>query len=376
MRKFDTPLCYRVVEGLTSFCMPTGFILGGGNPISILFLIYVLHAVASCFFHIFRSDITLFLDISLINLQIMERAHTIFHNPWIYPAYMTMMFIAEKENYWVVSLRIVCVIFMYCIAREFSIYYLCMWVLSFLTFIQSHNYTLRGNAVKTTITTCLYHFYLGCVSFMEVPCYDLNVESHWIQRFLRYCFYFIFVFDVAFHLTEDKRILNCALSVVNCLVLTPLSFYETTRQCLSPNEIYKDTFQDDMILFYISFCVMDIIHGAFHYPEYLKWLDGILHHLITAIYASYFLWMDKSIFFAIGLIEEASTIFLNLSRLFPHLKIFKKLFRIFFVIFRIIIPTFLIFFMYPLSLDPVFLSMYISCTAVNFYWLSKQIQKK
>jgi hypothetical protein len=372
-RSFETPLFYCLLEGLTTSSMPLGFLLGGGHPMSYLFLFYILHALASCSFHLFPSKLTYLLDLSMIDLLAMERGYTKSHNVWMYPCYIAIMFAENRKTHEGLMIRMGLVVLAILIK---SFYYICMWLLVLLTFLQSCHYASKKDVFKTTLTHCLLHLYCGVVSYMEAPHYDFEYQSGWTEKFLKYCSYLAFVYYTATFITDKKRQLNCVLTCFTSVVLTPLSLYETWAQFQTPTIRHMDTLQEDMLLFYIAFCFMDMMMGYAYYPEYFKWMEGIFHHVATMMFASYFLWTDQKINFCIGLIEEFSSIFLNLYRLFPHIHLFKKLFHVSFVLFRIVIPTFIMVYLPNISSGPASLSLYGSATILNIYWLFKQCSQK
>lgn len=372
-RPFKTPFFYRLLEGLTTFSMPVGFLIGGGQTMSLLFFFYLLHSLASFSFHLFPSELTYFLDISMIDLLTMERGYTKLNNLWIYPCFIAMMLVEKNKTQWGLMIRIGLVLIFTPVK---SIYYICLWFISLLAFLQSCCYILKKDVFRTTLTCSLFHLYLGCVSYMETTHYNFDYEQHRIEKLFKYCFYLVFVFHTSTLITDNKRHVNCVLTFITSLVLTPFAFYETWIQCMTPSTPYMDDFQEDIILFYIAFCTMDMILGYLYYPEYFKWIEGILHHVVTMLFAFYFLWANKKINFCIGLIEEFSSIFLNLYRLFPHVALFKKIFHQLFVLFRIVIPTFLMFYLSNILNDQASFALYFSATTMNLYWLSKQFSTK
>jgi hypothetical protein len=93
------------------------------------------------------------------------------------------------------------------------------------------------------------------------------------------------------------------------------------------------------------------------------------------LFAVYFLGADKKVNFCIGLIEEFSSIFLNLYRLFPHFPILKTLFHVSFVLFRILLPIGLLFYLSDIITDPVSCTLHVIATSVNIYWLFQQFSK-
>lgn len=190
-RSFKTPLLYRILEGVTTFSMPLGFIIGGGNVRSILFLVYVIHSIFSLCFHLFPSELTYWLDVSTINLLIMERWYNFNSIIWTYPLYLATMFYEFPKSHIGIIVRVIIILIL---SRISSIYYWCLWAICFFTFAQSYQYMLKRNAFKTIITCCLYHIYLGCICSIEVSYYNRENNICLWEQILRYFFYFVFIF--------------------------------------------------------------------------------------------------------------------------------------------------------------------------------------
>ena len=374
-RPFDTPLTYRFLEGLTTFSMPLGFLVGGGPARSILFLFYIVHSLASFAFHLFPSALTYLIDISLIDLMCMERIYTISRNLGVYVFYLVYISMNDTKTAVGVIIRIAWASLFS--PRIASVYYICMVLLMFITFLQSCQYSLQRDAFKTTLTCCLFHLYLGCVSYMETVYYNWDHTPYWMENTFRYGSYLLFAFYTAMYMTEDKRQLQCVLSFLTSLVLTPLSLYETWVQYRTTPAIpHTDNLQENIVLFYITYCVMDMVLGYHYYREYFQWIEGIAHHVGTLCFASYFLWSGKSIHFCIGLIEETPSIFLNLSRLFPHILLFKKIFHVLFLLFRVVLPLCVLYYMPFLQTDKPSMALFSVMLVMNLYWLSKQLAKR
>jgi len=166
---------------------------------------------------------------------------------------------------------------------------------------------LKGNAFKTMLTCCLYHFYLGVVCSMEVSYYKLVENGCLQEKFLRYCFYFVFVFYTSIHITTKPKYLNCIFSLTTSLVIIPLGFYEILFSAHNP-------IKNDIILCYIIRCIMNMIIG---YPHFFTFLEEWLHYIATSFFTIYFLWRDNMVFFFFGLTLETSIVFINLYCLFP-----------------------------------------------------------
>lgn len=374
-RPFATPLPWRVLEGLTTFSMPLGFLLGGGEPASLLFLFYLLHSLASFVFHLSPSAPAFLLDTSLIDLLCMERRQMVSHHPWVYTLFLVATFVEDTKTMGGVVLRVGLAIASTWVWTG-SMHYLGMVLVMFSAFLLSCHCVQEKHVVGTTLACCLFHLSLGCVSYIETGYYDWGHQPQMVEKLFRHCVYLVFAFYTATYLTSHKRHLNCVLTFLTSLVLTPLSWYEIWHQIQTPTLPYTDTLQEDILLFYLAFCVVDMVIGRAHYPEYFRWLEGVFHHVATMAFACYFLWSDKKINFCIGLVEETSSIFLNLSRLFPHIPMFNTVFFWLFVLFRVVTPLLLVWHLPDILTDPASITLFSGMMVLNLYWLSRQMRKR
>ena len=282
-RPFTTPFLYRFFEGLTSFSMSIGFLVGGGQIRSSLFFFYLLYSLASFSFHLFPSELTYFLDISMIDLLTMERGYTTSHNLWIYPFYIAMMLAEKKKTQWGLMIRVGLVLIFTSIK---SIYYICFWFISLLTFLQVCRYTLKKDVFRTTLTCCLFHLYIGCVSYMETTHYNFDYKQHRIEKLLRYYFFLVFVFHTSTLITDNKHHVNCVLTFITSVVLTPFALYETWVQCKTPSFQHMDALQEDMVLYHIYLPVTSALEVAMYVKEITNTSDGFLR------YCAYFLFLS------------------------------------------------------------------------------------
>ena len=57
-------------------------------------------------------------------------------------------------------------------------------------------------------------------------------------------------------------------------------------------------------LFFIGYCVMDLVVGSLHYVEEISFEDGWVHHLLYITICYFLLHHEMTAFFAVALIEE------------------------------------------------------------------------
>ena len=374
-QKLPSPLLFRFLEGISTFFMPIGFIWFGGDFSSSLFLIYILHFISSFIYHMYPSPLTYYLDISLINLMIMERGYLKTQNLWVYVLCLISMWIEHVKSHKTVLHRAGIV----CLLGNISPLYLYFWVMTGIFYLCSSEY-LEEYPLLSSLTCVLYHFYLGLLSAIEVEMYYPS-SSNPLSHFLRYLFYFLFLCQFSLNLTRDPKHLRSILSFLTAVVLSPWSMYQIHHQLQM--EEYK-LFQEEssqvfMLLFYLAYVVVDTGFGILYYPQYFPFLEGWVHHLATTLFVSYYLLRPPfRVLCCMNMIIETSGILLFLSRIFHHVRWIQKLKRVLFydmfLLFRIIIPTMLIIYYYSFY-NMFVLFVYMSTTAVNLYWFVRLSQK-
>lgn len=294
----------------------------------------------------------------------------------IFIVYLISMMIDNTvwEPLWGVIARAmvgVCTVMIY--SSSLLPYYICLWSLCLLTFLQSMAFLWKKNCLHTTLTCCLYHLYLGVLSSIEVPLYLSKHEMSMWGWFFRHVGYFTTVSMCLVQKTTNAKRLRSVLSLLASLILTPLSFYQLWQQFLAPDTIYRDSLQPSILLFYVAYCVVDMVFGYAYYPQYFGVLDGWGHHIGTSLFALYFLWKGKEIYFCTGLVLETSSILLCMSRVFHDVQWVRDLrtqyFKMLFVCFRILLPTLLMAYFYKITMDPMCVIMYLISTIINTYWL-------
>ena len=364
------------LEGLFAFGMSSAYLYMGGGLASFLFWIYLLQFLASFAFHLFPNKWTRFLDISMINLMIMERGYLKTNNVWIYYFCLTSMLLLDPFPQEVMVMARAAVV---CAQGQTTIVYMYFWAVVAVFFIESCKFQDIGDRFWTMLSCVLYHIYLGAISGLEVSMYVQEITNT-TDGFLRYCAYFLFVSYVMTRITKNPKRLRSFLSFITAVVLSPLSFYEIYRQIQCGGRVAL--FHGDqqihyfMTHFYLAYVVVDILVGMFYYPEYFTFLEGWLHHFGTFsfVYLTYHHNPDKIMFVSIYLVVETSSIILFLSRIFydvPWIQKIKSIcFYPTFLVFRIIIPTVLILYLRHLC-DWTCYFIYGSSTVLYIYWLMK-----
>lgn len=177
---------YRLVEGITSLMMPLGFVHGGGEVISVLFVFYVLHFMASFRYHVHPSALTYLCDTSMINLLIMERGYLKTKNMMVCVVLMASVLMERvKSHKWVVVRAGVV-----CLLGDISVMYISMWFMVAMCYGSSVGCAI-GFPFWSSLTCALYHVFLGFLSAIEVGMYPEYSNNPW-----RLVCYFLFFLDM------------------------------------------------------------------------------------------------------------------------------------------------------------------------------------
>lgn len=373
-------LFYGFLEGATTLSMPIGYLYMGCSWKSTLFWVYIIHFLASFFYHVFPCKWTLYLDLSMINLMIMERGYFITKSVWVYIFYIISIIAEPFPRQAILMVRVFVIV---CLEQRHTptfiyLWSVFIWILVAFFYLYSCHLYKQGNALMSTLTCMVYHFLLGVVSALEVYAYSDEITNT-THGFLRYIIYFIFLFYTITHFTKDPKRLNSVMSFTTALVLSPLSIHQIYKQIQYGRH---DTFQDDahiqyfMQTLYMAYVASDFAVGWFYYPGYFTFLEGWAHHIGTFSFISYYYFIkpEKLILICMNQIIEVSSILLVASRIFydvdwiQHIK--KKYFFHIFLLCRVILPTLLFIYFYQLF-DFFGCIVYVSMTSLHMYWLFK-----
>lgn len=206
------------------------------------------------------------------------------------------------------------------------------------------------------------------------------MSALYIIPFLGYCYWYIMVAYISIQYTLNPKRLRSILTLASSSILTPLSFYQCLRQFQQPHEIYKSYMQAQMILFYLAYCVVDTVFVNICAPNYFGLLEGWFHHIFTGIWALYYLDHEIMVAISMGMIIETSTIVMALFRIFydANWALFLRdyVFYYMFIVFRLILPNYFMYYFYHLFADPLAVFLLGLNTLVNLYWLLKLSVKK
>lgn len=365
---------FAFLEGFSTVGMALVYVLMGGEWTSFLLWMYLVHFIASCFFHLYPNTCSRFFYMSMMNLIIIERGYLKTQNSWIYIFGIVSMLLEPEPHEIMILVRTGVI----CTQGKTTFMYMYLWMLVFMFYLYSCEFQAHGNFIMALSTCLLYHIYLVMISALEVPMYS-NEITNITDGLLRYCAYLFFVSYAMIHITKkNPHRLRSFLSFLTALVLSPLSFYELYRQIQQKGRyelFYGDSsIQYFMANFYIAYIVVDTLVGMIYYPQYFTLLEGWLHHWGTCgfVYYSYYIDHPKSMFVCLYMIVEAPSILLFLSRIFYDVsfiqRIKKKLFFPMFLFFRILMPTFFVLYFYHLC-DLSCCLIYGSFTSLNLYWI-------
>jgi hypothetical protein len=371
------PFFYGFLEGITTLSMPIGYLLAGGDWTHFLFWIYLIHFVVSFLNHLFPTKLTYFLDLSAINLMVMEREYLITKNLWVYVFFLLTILIEHEVSSFSIVARVFAFIFSFS-NGQFSFVYIYLGVLVFVFYFLSIEFQRQDNMGMATFMCVLYHIYLGILSVIEVKLYDKSITNT-TDGFVRYLSFFIFIAQFMVRLTENPKRLRSILSLITALVLSPLSIHQIWKQ-VQHGRI--ETYQGDepihyvISFFYLAYVIVDTLVGVIYYPKYFTFLEGWLHHFCSAFIVIYYNFVkpETRIVMCMNSIVEISSILLFISKIFYDVdcvqRIKKKIFFNVFLFFRIIVPTMIVVYFYRFY-DCFGYCNYALFTFLNLYWLIK-----
>jgi hypothetical protein len=172
----QAPFTYRFLDGITTSSMALGYLLSGGKWNSCLFLIYLIHAVASYCYHVYPSETTYFLDVKLINVMITERIYSVAANIRIYILCVCCVLLEPTRSHLFVMVYGGMSLSVYSFyTGNFMTFYHFYFFCAFVFFCLSFFFHSSGRQhTLSTLFTCLYHICLGGASFIEVNKYQNN----------------------------------------------------------------------------------------------------------------------------------------------------------------------------------------------------------
>ena len=96
----------------------------------------------------------------------------------------------------------------------------------------------------------------------------------------------------------------------------------------------EDTTSRFVTINFITYLVLDLLVGVFHYPKYLQLITSWIHHPAYIILLSYAFHQRVSLLFVISLPLEVPTAILAVGTMWPHLRS-DNMFGLAFLVFRI-----------------------------------------
>lgn len=357
-------------EGISTLGMSLAYLYIGGDATSFLFLIYLVHFFASFAFHICPNKWTRFFNISMINLMIMERGYLKTKNVWMYYCCLGSMLIDPPIPQEIMVMARAAIV---CVQGQTSFVYLYLWAVAAFFYLGSCKFQKNEDRLWTMLTCVLYHIFLAATSALEVSMYAEEITNT-SDGFLRYCAYLLFISVIMTRVTTEPKRLRSILSLITALVLSPMSLLVIYKEVLFGEGYEK--IQYFMGHFYLAYIMIDLLVGMVYYPEYFTFLEGWLHHIGTSfiVYYGYYISPIKRKRVCVLLIVETSSIFLFLSRVLYDVpwiqKIKKKIFYPSFLLFRIVVPIYIVLYL-NLLCDIYDYLIFSSFTLLNVYWLIK-----
>lgn len=261
-------------------------------------------------------------------------------------------------------------LFVWSIARSFITFYyilsspsyrLCVWVVCFLI------YKKENNLSKAVLTFCLYHLYTDIVSYIE------NIT---MGQFLWSFFYLFFTAHTSTYIINNPLRLRGVLPLVVNTVLFPMSFNQLCQQSKTPDSLYRDPQQVFITMFYMAYCVVDMLMGRYYGPAHFTIMEK--YNLVWSFLSAFYSFQrDQMSCFCMDLHTHIPDIVLYMSMTFYDVPWVQSLkedhYHLMYIWYKIITPVFFIICFHKISMGFDCLFLYCINTMLSSHWVYLQM---
>jgi hypothetical protein len=366
----QTPLCYRVLEGLSaglSFLMICVY----QSHDRWLLITYFVHWCCAFYFHLTYSTIGHTADREMIRLMICERLQRA--DPFM-SRILRVWYIFQPT---MMDLRIMAVIAtIFTMLRISFLWYYIGFHFMALFFNLMADVFVSG--IGSTVCTMIFHSFLAMATTCETTI--VSPVTGAIEWVLRYACWLMVVFRIVDGITSwpsAKMFRVCTLTT--SLLLSPVGIYELMRMIMyrhvascSEMEVKEFDYRVHSICFYLAYVVVDAYLGLMRFPSHFRWLEGVIHHTLTGLIAIGSLLTGDTFPVCAAFIAEIPTIVMTLRHIVPMP---RWLFPSLFVSFRILLLGCMAVYAFARGQISIFWVMvYTLFTCVNVHWFIRMIQ--
>uniref|UniRef100_A0A6C0D104 TLC domain-containing protein n=1 Tax=viral metagenome TaxID=1070528 RepID=A0A6C0D104_9ZZZZ len=280
------------------------------------------------------------------------------------------------------------------------------WRLSSWYYLVYHGMALVCNFMSdvlihghgSTLFNIFFHVFLAMATGLETV-----IESSptgVIQLVMRYACWFMAILRIMDGFTqwpETKMFRVCTLTCA--LVLSPIGLYEWIKKIMTSTTFasttipYIETPYTDIELMlydrpphveeldyrihslccYLAYVMVDTYLGITRFPDYFRWLEGLIHHGLTGAVAFFCIFTGNTYPGCVAMIAELPTIIMTLRH---FISIPPWIFPLLFVVFRIIVLGYMVHVSFwEGQMGWIWVIFYIIFTFVNVHWFTKMIFK-
>jgi hypothetical protein len=409
-RRISTPK-ERWLEALSTAAMMTCFFIASlekHQPISLrLGCMYFSHWVASCYFHLSNyGGLYLCIDKIFIYLLICERLEAKhFLLGWF--GRCSFLFLRQDISFtrtlarWATNTIVVCAVLQGAPITTITSYVGFQILSSLLNKLSDFSTYLDATASYVCPLTVCFHVCLGFATYLEerLPTFDLfsSLPPLLLHHFFifnpsfQYISYIYAVFEISKEVLYSSETTTSYASYTQRLskictffcsfLLSFVGMFEVLMIIVlnfsnfSNFSICKDDYallRPHFVSFYLAYTRVDSYLGYTVYPDYFRFLEGKIHHLVTGWVTVYALCTGNVTPLCKSFICEIPTVLLSGEHLFPSsfLKEWKRRhFPWMFLFFRVLL-------LFALTVDSFnkqeigydYVSMFCLFTMVNLYW--------
>lgn len=378
---------YRVVEGGTTGAMFLSLMNYSSHYPHLLFC-YLIHWVASFFYHLYYTTPYYYGDITLINMIINERMAL--NNPTYAPVVFlaaiasNVIFPPSPFHHYEIIARTVVGTVMCFITHPHDQFLYLMTLIATGLFFWTSDWTYKIGERRVSVLFCVYyHLGLGLYSYLEAMYYypKEGVESSVLTSLLRYFSWFCYVFSQTTRSGKKTPFqFQSVVSLTAASMLAPCGIWEAWALFTSGTGL-SEMMKREMLIFYVAYCLADIYHGLRYYPQFFPVIEGWLHHGLTGGYVLLSIYQKHYLPCCLSMVVEIPSILLFSSRVFqgqPVIRWCKRhLFPPLFVFFRILLLGLItgkLFWSGEVGLPVVF--FYLLFSILNGHWMLQMFAKK
>jgi hypothetical protein len=267
--------------------------------------------------------------------------------------------------------------------RIFSLYYLLFHLMALFSNIMADIF-VSGHT--STLFTVFFHVFLAMATAYET--HIVSSPPEMIDLVLRYACWLMVIVRIVQNFTAWPSTKMFRVCTLTCsLVLSPIGIYECVKIILCrenipcseielvlydrPPHVEEFDYRVHSLCFYLAYVLVDIYLGTTEFPEYFRWLEGMIHHVVTGLVAFFSIMTGNTFPMCVAFIAEVPTIVMTLRH---FLSLPRWLFPFLFLSFRIVLLGYMVHLSFGKGqIEWTWVILYIIFTSVNIHWFTKMM---